>query len=56
MSLYSSKDKAQNSAIGRLKEHKVNKDKGIFVPPKTDPKVAGAIWNDAGTLKISTGS
>lgn len=56
MSLYSSKDKAQNSVIGRLKKNKVDKEKGVFVPPKTDPKIAGAIWNDAGTLKISTGS
>jgi hypothetical protein len=26
-----------------------------FIPPLTDPKVAGAVWNNCGTLQISQG-
>jgi len=28
----------------------------VLVIPTTDPGVAGAIWNDAGTLKVSAGA
>jgi hypothetical protein len=27
----------------------------VIVIPTTDPEVAGAIWNDAGTLSVSAG-
>ena len=27
----------------------------VFVVPTSDPGVAGALWNDAGTLSISAG-
>lgn len=27
----------------------------VFIVPTTDPAVAGALWNDAGTLKVSAG-
>jgi len=27
----------------------------VLVIPTSDPSVAGAIWNDAGTLKVSAG-
>lgn len=30
-------------------------DANVIVIPTTDPGVAGAIWNDAGTLSISAG-
>lgn len=33
----------------------VASDEGLFVVPTTDPGVAGAIWNDTGTLSISAG-
>lgn len=26
-----------------------------YIPPTSDPGVAGALWNDTGTLKVSTG-
>ena len=28
----------------------------VIVVPTTDPAVAGALWNDAGTLKVSAGA
>ena len=28
----------------------------VIIIPTTDPGVAGAIWNDAGTLKVSAGA
>ena len=34
---------------------KVVSDGGIFIPPSADPAVAGAIWNNSGTLAISAG-
>lgn len=27
----------------------------VFIVPTVDPAVAGALWNDAGTLKVSAG-
>ena len=27
----------------------------VFVVPTSDPGVAGALWNDAGTLSVSAG-
>jgi len=34
---------------------KLTADGGTFIVPSTDPLVAGALWNDTGTLSISTG-
>jgi len=28
----------------------------VIIIPTTDPAVAGAIWNDAGTLSVSAGA
>ncbi len=56
MSLYGNQDQAQNSLIANLKKNKVDTDGGIYIPPTEDPKIDGVIWNDKGTLKISTGS
>lgn len=28
----------------------------VIIVPTTDPGVAGALWNDAGTLKVSAGA
>jgi hypothetical protein len=27
----------------------------LFIPPTTDPEIAGAVWNDGGSLAISSG-
>ena len=34
---------------------KVDGSGGTFIPPTSDPLVAGAIWNNSGTLAISVG-
>ncbi len=33
----------------------VTQGTSLLIPPTTDPAVAGAIWNDAGTLSVSAG-
>ncbi len=55
MSLYGNVDKAQSQRIGILKEQKVDKNGGEFIPPTKDPHTSGALWNNAGTLTISAG-
>ncbi len=37
-------------------EGKVTSDGGTFIVPVEDPGVAGALWYDTDTLKVSTGS
>ncbi len=70
MSLYRQDQKNQGGRIGRLEEKvevtetaitlietdKVDSDGGTFIVPTVDPVVAGAIWNNSGTLAISSGS
>ena len=34
---------------------KLTADGGTFIVPTSDPAVAGALWNSAGTLTISAG-
>lgn len=33
----------------------VTSSNGVWVPPTADPHVSGAVWNNAGTLTISSG-
>ena len=44
------------NAISDLDVNKVDSIDGLFVVPDSDPLMAGALWNDAGTLKVSTGA
>ncbi len=37
-------------------EGKVTSDGGIFLVPTVDPVIAGALWYDVDTFKLSTGS
>ncbi len=69
MSLIRQDEKAQGGRIGRLEESvgvtevavtllevdKVDSDSGVFIAPTVDPAVAGAVWNNAGSLAISAG-
>ena len=42
--------------ISDLDVNKVDSIDGLFIVPDSDPLLAGALWNDGGTLKISTGA
>ena len=44
------------NAISDLDVNKVDSVDGLFIVPDSDPLLAGALWNDGGTLKISTGA
>lgn len=33
----------------------VTSNHGVWIPPTADPHVSGAVWNNAGTLTISSG-
>ena len=51
-------DKATNNenAISDLDVNKVDSVDGLFIVPDSDPLLAGALWNDSGIPKISTGA
>jgi len=46
-------DKVQNSLIANIEKDKLNMLFGEFKPPTEDPKITGALCNDAGNLVIS---
>ena len=45
-----------DNAITALQIEKVDSAGGNFIPAEIDPQIAGQVWNDSGTLKVSTGA